>query len=178
MDFLYQLNDFTGLFFEYYIYPGLLGAVIVASLIQGKAAKNLLWIAAILLGYSALLRLMLFLFPPGQEGSSLEIVLLFSFTHIAFKALLIGVCATALKRQARFHLKLALAMSIIMLLVNLSYILEMFLPVSSGNFYAHVPLMTLLDLLILLPLIGGVISGFIKPKYQLKTVHEQEGVSQ
>ena len=178
IDLLYQLDEVLAFFYKYYIYHGLLGAVVLCCLIQGKAARGLLWIAATLFGYAGAIKLFIYFLPPKIDGDNFIIPLLFNLFHIVVKVLLIWLCAIFLKRQPSFHLQLTLAMVIIMVLLNVSYVLEMFFPsISSSNFYGYIPLMTLLDLLMLLPLIGGVISGFIKPKYQLKTVHEQGGVS-
>lgn len=176
IDFLSDLMLFVFPFYEYYIYHALLGAVVLCSLIQGKTARGLLWIAGTLLCFAGAITLIKHVFPPTENEHSVIISTLVNSSHIVSTALLVWLCAIFLRRQPSFHLQLTLSIAVIMLLFNLSYLIEAFVPqLSDRSPSRFILLMTLLDLLILLPLMSGVISGFIKPKAQLKTLSEQGG---
>lgn len=174
MDFL---NDPSQVAYYFFIYHGLLGIVIVLSLIQGRSSRDLLWIAGTLLIHGGAAALILYFFAPTSNVHN-TIVFLCSINIMA-SVLLVGLCVIFLKRQPGFRLQFTLALMIILLLLRVSYFLEWLLPpLRTENFNEYMPLMHILDVLILLLLIGGVISGFIKAKQEVLLASGSQGVSQ
>lgn len=115
---------------------------------------------------------------PYNSNPGFWVMLTLILINIIASILIVAICAKGVIRQPVVHLKITLALLIMTLLLNLSRFIEELLAIENKYYFSYGILLDTVYILTLLSLIGSVISGFIKPNAQRKTLPEQGAVSQ